>query len=683
MKIVENVDVSDVRSRVHTVDSYDWGRFYTLSILPHGKGETRKQRRIDLLDCIVTFDIETTALHDKEVSICYIWQCCINGDIIIGRTLESARRMFENMCRYLDDKTRILCFIHNLSYEFHFLRELLQFDDVFSVSKRHPLVARYKNIEFRCSYLLTNQSLENFLDEMNVENTKTTLDYDKVRYPWTFIYKDEAVYCVNDVLGLYQAIGEKLRREEDTLYTLPLTSTGYTRREVKEVMYHVRGTKKFKEAIPDFRLHTLLYEAFRGGNTHANRWISSKLVDGQIIHSKDIASSYPNVLVKNKYPWKLKEFEISNEKTLRYIIKDGKAVLTRITLFNVRLKDPRSGCPYIPISKCSEHAEVVEDNGRVLEAAHLSIVITDVDFSILDRIYQWDHMLLSDSYVGEYDYLPIKLRRLIIKYFTMKTSLKNKVGEEIRYNLFKARINAIYGLMVQNPCKACIDYDTTLDELFKLNETPLEEIYAKNVKSPYLLYQWGVWCTAWARKALDDGLSLIENTEDALYLYCDTDSLKYIGDIDFSEYNQRQIDMDLDLGAYAQTVKGETKYLGIFEDEPDMQSFVTHGAKKYAYVDMDGELHLTCAGVSKKKGAAELGDIHNFKDGFVFRKAAGMELKYNDHPAEHILNVDGRSIILYSNIYMHESTYTVQKGDKYRNLLNSLNFHLQTLEYDL
>ncbi len=685
MYVVENVDVSKIGARVYTVNTYDWDRFYTMPILPHGKGETRKQRRTDLLNTIVTFDIETTAYHEKELSFCYIWQCCINGDILIGRTLQSARTLFDNLCKYLDDKTRILCFIHNLSYEFHFLRELIPFDDVFSISKRHPLVARYRNIEFRCSYLLTNQSLKDFLDEMNIEHQKTDMDYKVMRYPWTFIDADDAIYCINDVLGLYEGVKEKLRRENDTLYTLPLTSTGYTRREVKEVLKKTRATKKFKDSIPDFKLHKLLHEAFRGGNTHANRWISGKFVEGVTIHSKDIASSYPNALVKNKFPWKLEEFEITSEKALRYVIDQDNAVLTRITLYDVELKDPRSGCPYIPISKCAKSDDVLEDNGRVLKASWINMVITDIDFKILDRIYKWKYEKteVSESYIGQYEYLPMQLRQLIIKYFVNKCSLKDKEGEEIRYNLFKARINSIYGIMVQNYSKALIDYDTNLEDLFKLNDTPLEEVYYKNSKNTFTLYQWGVWCTAYARKALDDGLALIESNPDALFLYCDTDSLKYIGDVDFSGYNQKQIDDDLELGAHALTVKGKTKYLGIYETEDDMKCFVTHGAKKYAYITMDDKLHLTCAGVSKKKGAAELKSIYNFKDGFIFHNAAGPEVTYNDHPTEHILTVDGKSILLYSNIYMCDSTYTVKKGDKYRNLLERLEFDLQTFDYDL
>lgn len=679
--IIENVDTRLIDDlNIYSIQTYPWNAFYKKQILKHGKGETRSQRRKDYVDTIVTFDIETTALDDIKQSVCYIWQCCIDGDIIIGRTIESAKTLFDNMCRYLDDKTQVLCFIHNLAYEFEFLHEILNFEDVFSISKRHPLVARYKNIEFRCSYIYTNMSLAKFLESMSVPDLKTSMDYSIKRYPWTFIDMKDAQYCINDVLGLYEALKEKLRREGDTLYTMPLTSTGYTRRDVKRVMKKYRKQSKFMQAVPDFKLHCLVYEAFRGGNTHANRWISGKLVEGTLIHSVDIASSYPNVLVKYKYPWKFDKFDIKTRKELEYYIyQKGDAVLFRIALTNVRLADDSFGCPYIPISKCSTKSGVLEDNGRVLMADSLSMVITDIDYKIISRIYKWDDMDISDSYIAEYKELPKELTSLVIDYFQKKTSLKG-VDDDL-YMKFKNRFNAIYGLMVQNPAKPMIEYSADIDELFRFADVPLSEQYERNIKSPYILYQWGVWCTCWARYCLDQGLQIIEKANtvnnQCMFLYCDTDSLKYIGDVDFSAYNQEQIDLCNKYGAFAKTSKGEIKYLGVYEQEDDMIKFITHGAKKYAYVTLDNQLHLTCAGVNKKKGSQELGQIENFREGFIFRKSAGKELKYNDHPEIKYhrpeYNDINHLIAIHSNIYMKDSTYTVKQSDKYKYLLDKIN----------
>ena len=304
---------------------------------------------------------------------------------------------------------------------------------------------------------------------------------------------------------------------------------------------------------------------------------------------------------------------------------------------------------------------------------------TDIDYKIISRIYKWDDMEISDSYIAEYKELPKELTSLAIDYFQKKTSLKG-VDDDL-YMKFKNRFNAIYGLMVQNPAKPMIEYSADIDELFRFADVPLSEQYERNIKSPYILYQWGVWCTCWARYCLDQGLQIIEKANTAnnhcMFLYCDTDSLKYIGDVDFSAYNQEQIDLCNQYGAFAKTSKGEIKYLGVYEQEDDMLKFITHGAKKYAYVTLDNKLHLTCAGVNKKKGAQELGQIENFREGFIFRESAGKELKYNDHPEIKYhrpeLNDINHLIAIHSNIYMKDSTYTVKQSDKYKYLLDKLN----------
>ena len=108
MESIENVDISLIKAKVYSLDTYDWGKFYTLPIVEHGKGETRKQRKYDFINAIVTFDIETTALPENETSFIYIWQCCINGDIIIGRTAGSILNLFDRLSAYLDEKTRAL-----------------------------------------------------------------------------------------------------------------------------------------------------------------------------------------------------------------------------------------------------------------------------------------------------------------------------------------------------------------------------------------------------------------------------------------------------------------------------------------------------------------------------------------------------------------------------------------------
>lgn len=84
------------------------------------------------------------------------------------------------------------------------------------------------------------------------------------------------------------------------------------------------------------------------------------------------------------------------------------------------------------------------------------------------------------------------------------------------------------------------------------------------------------------------------------------------------------------------TISGVEKPLGVFEKEKDCpyQEFKYLGAKRYAYRDKNGELHLTCSGVNKKAGVKALkNDIENLREGmtFSYEEAKKLLLHYLDN----------------------------------------------------
>ena len=111
----------------------------------------------------------------------------------------------------------------------------------------------YEHIEFRCSYALTNMSLEEFTKKMKVEHVKKPgedIDYKVYRTSTTPLTDKAMQYCQNDVLGLYEALTVQLNNDGDNLYTVPMTSTGYVRRETKQALRMVNHNYIKNQIVP-------------------------------------------------------------------------------------------------------------------------------------------------------------------------------------------------------------------------------------------------------------------------------------------------------------------------------------------------------------------------------------------------------------------------------------------------
>lgn len=154
------------------------------------------------------------------------------------------------------------------------------------------------------------------------------------------------------------------------------------------------------------------------------------------------------------------------------------------------------------------------------------------------------------------------------------------------------------------------------------------------------------------------------------FVYCDTDSVKYLGKISLTAYNRQRIRDSKKNGAYAYDNAGNIHYMGVFENEgyelPNR--FSTMGAKKYVLEDHDGNLHITIAGVNKKEGGKELGKIENFKEGFIFRKAGGTESVFNDN-VDMTIEAEGRPLHITDNVVIRDSTYTLGLTADYLRIL--------------
>lgn len=635
------------------------------------------------------FDIETTLLDDIQQSVMYIWQWQFGEDYtVIGRTWDEFLDLQKRIKAVLPEDRWLVVYVHNLSYEFQFLKGIYQFfpDDVFAVASRKVVKAdMWGCFEFRCSYKLTNMSLKQFTSKMNVKHQKLSgeeFDYSVKRYPWTPLSDEELEYCINDVLGLVEAIHALMARDGDTLQTIPLTSTGYVRRNAKRAMKDGTVHHNFVYSIlPDIETYKALREAFRGGNTHANRYYAGDIVEN--VHSADRSSSYPAVMCNCEFPMSvfipIRPENLNTEYISRCINIRHKALLLRIRIENLRLRDPFWGCPYLSKDKCRNCHDVVDtfDNGRILAAHSIETTITDIDLKIITEEYQGKITFLQGWYAS-YKKLPQPLINEVIKYYKDKTELKGVKGQEIYYDKAKALLNSLYGMMAQDPVKHNLIFKQVGDWDEDTTKTD-EEILGKSNEKAFLAYQWGVWVTAHSRMALERGIRLVHETDGADFVYCDTDSVKYTGSVDWSSYNNDRIAECMDSGSYAVDPSGVTHYMGVFEAE-DLKDtgyayryFKTLGAKKYAYVEREGEgVHCTIAGVNKKKGGKELdkhGGLSAFDEDFIFREAGGTTALYNDSPAMDHVDIEGHSLPITANVAIIPSEYTLGITGEYERII--------------
>lgn len=587
---------------------------------------------ISYINTVVTFDTETTSIliDGEKNGYCYLWTMAIRNYVVYGRTLDEFRvfiSTFSNALR-LNETKRIICYVHNLSFDFQFFHKYFDFVSVFARTKRTPIYAVTESgVEFRCSYMLTLQPLSALAKSIpNYTNSKLTdFDYSLPRNSATPLTEREMLYAALDVVILKDYIEQvELPLNSDKVTKIPLTKTGYVRRECRAALMqnHIKWLR-YKERLdscqPDTDLFTLLCKAYQGGYTHANSKFVDLILDN--VKSIDFASSYPTQMICKKFPWKFFKVEIETETEFKDYLKQN-ACLFEIAFENLKAK---STITILSGSKCEVLEGATVDNGRVYSADYVLTYCTDLDFKNLARFYTWDGYTIGDFYISKYEPLPREIINVVLTEYTNKTTLKGVKGQEREYMIAKGLLNGIYGMCVTNPVNDNIVYNggewtSTAPDITKA----LQEY--RDSQSTFLLYQWGVWVSALARYELLQTVADITEISNNV-VYCDTDSIKYVDNDSINEYiaeyNRKQTAIFENIAkkyryTIPQTRKGERAILGVFDCDGVYEQFKTLGAKRYVYTDSDG-FHITIAGLSKKEGAAYLQEFEKpfnaFSDG--------------------------------------------------------------------
>ena len=553
----------------------------------------------------------------------YEWTLCLNGWLLYGRTWDE----FTECCRIISEdlwldpfQRRLVIYVHNLSYEFQWIKDRFYWESVFSTDTRKPLYAlTHSGIEFRCSYLLSGVSLAKMgkdLRDYPVEKLVGDLDYSQIRLPETPLTDAELAYCRNDVLVVTSYIWEQIK-QYGSVAKIPLTKTGKVREFCRNAClynsetqhkYGAKSFNKYRAMMKNLKISgpdefMQLLRAFQGGFTHANSWYVQKTM--QNVASYDFTSSYPAVMLSEQFPMSAGEL-IENPDDEIF----ARSLEAYCCIFDVHfagLKSNDINEHYLSSSKCWDLERFVRDNGRIVRADTLTTTITDVDFEIIKHCYTWDRMWIRNLRRYHRGYLPTKFVECILKLYEDKTQLKGVEGREVDYALAKEMLNSCYGMSVTNPCKDEAKY---IDGEWIMEPVDMEEAlkkYNRNVKR-FLFYPWGVWVTAYARRNLWSGIISIGDD----YIYSDTDSVKILNYEDhqnyFENYNKKivtKLKRAMEFHGIdperviPKTITGKDKPLGVWDFEGVYSRFKTLGAKRYM-TEKDGEISLTVSGLNKK-----------------------------------------------------------------------------------
>ena len=590
------------------------------NVYVYSKNRKKEKRSND----IITFDIEVTSTwlidgkylpfsldideklyRDTErIAFPYIWQAGVNDNVYYSRDFEKAKIFFDKINAL---GIKCVCYIHNLSYEFEFLRNLYKPKDVFA-KKSHAVMKTFfeglENIEFRCSYMLTRLSLENWGKQCGVQKLVGELDYNIYRSPYTTLTEKELAYCEHDILVMYKGLQSYLLKY-GRVHDIPLTQTGEIRLIIKKMMNDNKYNRIVTRMQPDtYEEYQILLQSFLGGETHAN-YVNANIILSEVM-SKDYSSSYPFNMVVRKYPQGkfIKKVYIENDSKFLYILR-------------VKFKyiESNTTITYIHSSKCISIKNGTFDNGRVINAEELELYCTCLDFEIIKKVYTAGTTKIIESYGAVAGYMPKDFITLILKKYHDKTQLKGKDGFEDIYLQGKQFINGIYGMSVTKIVQDTILFDNdNLKNEWKLELKSKEEItkqlqkHKKYISKNFLSFSFGVFVTAYARSMLMDIILKMPFSD---VVYYDTDSIKFLNYKKnmyiIDEKNKENIELlenifsikNIDRKYFsAIDDKGENHIIGQLEDDGFYNRFVTLGAKKYYYEDKKGK-HITVSGVPK------------------------------------------------------------------------------------
>lgn len=669
---------------------YDYSNFKDI-IIRTRNGNSRKT----YADLIIMADTETSRKtkdpetdEDHHNHVC-AWSCAFRtlGHNIVtlwGKKPSELMDMFEKV-RNMLACDEVYIYFHNLPYDWIFLRKFFfnKFGEPsaqLNVKPLYPLRINFSNgIVLKDSLMLSQRRLEKWGSDMMVAHAKAVgkWDYEKIRDFDTWEpSEDELLYMECDVLCGVECIDATMKALNKTISSIPLTATGIPRGECRNIGKKNKAHDWYvRMSPPTYAEQQILEQAFHGGYTHTNRFITGHTFPGYYsfpspwVKCKDFSSSYPFCAIAFKFPaerfWTLPREDVTPE----YIINNSEkyAFIFRIKAWGCELINPRTPMPCLSFSKCLTDLNTVKDNGRILAADYLEQIVTEIDFLTISEQYRFKKLEIVDVKCAIKDYLPRWFTDYVYARYVGKTRLKHV--DPVLYAIDKAKLNAsAFGMCAQKPVKADIKEDYHTGEFKEVEDFDFEKEYEKHLNNhnSFLPYCIGIYITSFGQRNLFELGKCVPEGE--IYLYSDTDSVYATGfdEEKVSAYNRKCMEILEARGYGGVEHEGKMYYLGVAEDDGLYMQFRALHSKCYckrpitAFGEgfvMGEDLAITVAGVPKKGSRSLHNKIELFKEGFIFDGTTSGKLQHTHYFIEKIYtdehgNETGDSIDLTPCDYM-------------------------------
>lgn len=639
------------------------------------------------------FDIETTNVEQDgaHLAFMYHWQFCIasgtDGFVMMGRTWAEFLDFIEKLktAYGFDKDNRLIVWIANAGFEFQFMRKYFDWDpeDFFAREERHPMKARTGGFEFHEALTISGGSLAQLAkDYTTTQKLKGDLDYDIPRNSKTPLAEQERDYCINDVVIL----AEWSRFIFDNYIVpdkrIPLTKTGILRSETRlqlEADKGRNGSAEYRrciyEAFPDEETYGKWFRyLFRGGYVHSNCLMTGFTIAG--VDGYDITSSYPKeMLFEAEYP--LTQFV---ETKFNPDLLKTKCCIMTVRFRNIRRRwahSIESKSKVIEIGN-SKQVYTVYDNGRVAQAGILTVMLTNIDWDLYNLFYTWESCEIIDFYTANKGYLPLFIRKTLAKYYKLKAQLKKSGKQDSpEYVIAKQKVNSFFGMMVTRIELSKITYDN-LKHDWEVAEKALD--FDEEIKSMFLLPQWGIFVTALARRslltvtaAITEAIGDGSGENGAGVIYNDTDSIKVFD----PEGKAREVIEKYNAGieakrAAAHLTSPDFDGLGQYDHEAFYDKFKTLGAKRYLTSE-NGKIKATIAGLPKQSILKVDGDPFEAfdMDGMLLEADVSLKktISYNDEHTEAV--VDGELMSEESSAGIYDISFTMNLDKAYYSIITA------------